>query len=248
MRRTISTVVALVLVVGALTAVPFVMAQQTDTEQASENTTGNESVAPGAQLSGVVAVGEAELDGEIADRAYGIRVARANSSDAKAAVVADQLNRTSERVAALEDRRQALEQARANGTLSQGEYRARIAGLVAESRNAERMVDRTNETASGLPAETLEANGVNATAIRTLSDRTANLTGPETAEIARGIAGEGVGQAGGPDDRTGAPGNRTENGADRTGDTAPSTPDEPGPADGDSSTGTNETTSPDGQD
>jgi len=241
-------VVALVLVVSALTAVPFVVAQQTDTEQASENTTGTESVAPGAQLSGIVAVGEAELDGEIEERAYGIRVARANRSDAKAAVVADQVNRTSERVADLEERREALEQARENGTLDEGEYRARVAALHAESRSAERMVNRTNRTASELPAETLDANGVDVTALRTLSERAANLTGPETAEIARSIAGEGVGQPARPD----APargndtaGNRTSAGPERGGggDTTASTGGQGAERDN-STPGTNETTRP----
>ena len=97
---------------------------------------------------------------------------------------------------------------------------------------------------STLPAEALEANGVNATAIRRLSDRAANLTGPETAEIARFIAGDGVGRAARPgaaDDRSGAPDNRPD-------DAAPSSSDGQRPADGDSSAGTNETTTVAGQD
>jgi hypothetical protein len=212
-------VLALLLVVSAVAAVPMVMAQQTETQ--TNRTTGHDTAAPGAQLSGVVAVGDAELDGDVESRAYDIRVARANGSDATAAVVADQLNRTSERVAELEDRRQQLEQARDNGSMSDAEYRARVAGLHAESKNAERLADRTNETASGLPAETLAANGVDVTAIRTLQDRAANLSGPETAEIARSIAGENAGQTARPGE---AP-NRTDasdrggSGSDRAGAT-----------------------------
>ncbi|MDS0282550.1 DUF7096 domain-containing protein [Haloarcula onubensis] len=252
MQRTTSAVVALCLVVSALAAVPFVMAQETGTEQATENATHDAGVAPGAQLSGIVAVGEAELDGDIEERAYGIRVARANSSDARAAVVADQLDRTDERIATLEQRRQALDRARENGTLSEGEYRARVAALHAESRTAQRMVNRTNETASELPAETLAANGVDVTAIRTLSNRAANLTGPETAAIARSIAGEGVGQPARPDaannatsgaDRGDAAGNRTSGGPDGgDSDTGETAPDGQGPAE--SSAGTSETTTP----
>jgi len=243
--------VALLLVVSAVAAVPFVVAQETDTAQATENTADNQSVPPGAQLSGVVAVGEAELDGDIEERAYGIRVARANSSNAKAAVVADQFDATSERIADLEERRQRLDEARENGTLSEGVYRARIAALHAESGTAERMVDRTNETASELPAETLAANGVNVTALRTLSDRAANLTGPETAAIARSVAGEGVGQPA----RSDAAQNRTSAGPEggdaagtqaRSGSTddTPPTPDGQQPDGGDSSAGTSETTTP----
>lgn len=109
---------------------------------------------------------------------------------------------------------------------------------------------RTDETANTLPAEALKANGVSATAIRRLSDRAANLTGSETAEIAQSIAGDGVGRAAHPDaadDRSGAPDNRTGAGPDRTDDAAPSSSDGR-PADGDSSAGTNETTTVAGQD
>lgn len=218
MRRTTSAVLALLLVVSAVAAVPMVMAQQTETETQANQTEGNDTAAPGAQLSGVVAVGDAELDGEVDSRAYDIRVDRANGSDGKAAVVADQFNRTSERLGELEDRRQQLEQARDNGSMSEAEYRARVASLHAESTNAERLVDKTNETASELPAETLEANGVDVTAIRTLSDRAANLTGPETAEIARSVAGDSAGRdigAGEAVDRSAGDGNRTDAGTDR---------------------------------
>ncbi|MDS0260201.1 hypothetical protein NDI56_12425 [Haloarcula sp. S1CR25-12] len=193
MQRTTTAALAALLVIGALVAVPIAMAQQTETDQ-SNQTTGNGTVAPGAQLSGVVGVGEAELSGEIESRAYGIRIARANSSDAKAAVVAAQFNETDERLTELESRRAALETARENGSLSVGQYRARVATLHAESRSTARLASQTNETASQLPAAALEANGVDVTAVRTLSERAANLTGPGTAAIARSIAGENAGQ------------------------------------------------------
>ncbi|MBX0286732.1 hypothetical protein EGH22_10365 [Halomicroarcula sp. F28] len=244
---------ALLLVVSTVAAVPMVMAQQTETE--TNQTSENDTAAPGAQLAAVVAVGDAELDGEVDSRAYDIRVDRANSSAAKAAVVADQLNRTSERLGELEQRRQQLEQARDNGSMSEGEYRSRVAALHAESKNAQRLVNQTNETASELPAETLEENGVNVDAIRALSDRAANLTGPETAEIARSIAGDkagkniGAGEAAdrGAGDRTEAgDGNRTSGGdrGDTDGSTAGDT-DRSGTQDGTESA--NETTSPGSQ-
>jgi len=252
MRRTTSAVLALLLVVSAVAAVPMVMAQQTETQ--TNQTAGNDAAAPGAQLAGVVAVGDAEIDGEVESRAYDIRVDRANSSAAKAAVVADQLNRTSERLGELQERRQQLEQARDNGSMSEGEYRSRVATLHSESKNAQRLLNQTDETASELPADTLEANGVNVDAIRALSDRAANLTGPETAEIARSIAGDSAGKAVGAGeaaDRSAGDGNRTDAGTDRTsgddrgdtdGRTAGNT-DRSGTEDGTDSA--NETTSPD---
>ncbi|WP_324665073.1 hypothetical protein [Haloarcula sediminis] len=207
MQRTATAALAALLVIGTLAAVPVAMAQGADQTSQTNRTAGNSSVAPGEQLSAVVGVGEAELSGDVESRAYSIRVDRANSSDAKAAVVADQLNATDERLAELEAEKAELQAARDNDSISEGQYRARMATLHAESQSASRLANQTNETAGELPAETLEANGVNVTAIRTLQDRAANLSGPETAAIARSIAGENVGQtarAGEAADRSGA--------------------------------------------
>ncbi|WP_424001690.1 hypothetical protein ACOZ4I_17095 [Haloarcula salina] len=211
MRRATPVTVALLLVVSALAAVPVAtMAQETatDAERAAKNAT----AAPGAQLAGVVGVQEAELDGDVQSRTYGHRVARAATDDAKAAVVAEQLTDSRQRLAELERRKQSLERARANGSMTTGEYRAKVARLHAETRTVERLVGQTNETASRLPAAALERNGVDAAAIRTLAQRADELSGPEVAAIAREVAGPGVGEQArpgvvgdGPTDR----GNRT---------------------------------------
>ena len=208
MRRTTSAVLALLVVATALVAVPTAMAQQTETNETSTN----ERIAPGAQLSGAVGVQGAELSGEVESRAYGIRVAQSNSDNATAAVVAGQLNATDERLTTIEAEQAALDAARANGSISESQYQARTATLYAQSQSAQRLATQTNETASGLPAETLEANGVNVSAIRSLQDRAANLTGPEVADIARSIAGQragmGLGPAGNVTDRPGNAGDR----------------------------------------
>ncbi|MDS0220228.1 hypothetical protein NDI54_02565 [Haloarcula sp. S1AR25-5A] len=210
MRRATPVLLAVVLIMSTLAAVPAAtMAQETETttEQAGQHTT-----APGAQLAGVVSVQEAELDGEVQSRTFGIRVAQANTDDAKAAVVADQLTDSEARLAELQQRKQALNEARENGSMSEGEYRAKAAQLHAETQNVQRLANQTNETASRLPAEALEKKGINATAIKTLSQRASELSGPEVAAIAKGIAGPNVGQQARPDDarnRGGDAANRT---------------------------------------
>jgi hypothetical protein len=217
MRRATPVLLALLLVVSTLAAVPAAtMAQETEavTEQANENPT-----APGAQLAGVVSVQEAELDGEVQSRTFGVRIAQANTDDAKASVVAEQVNDSEARLDELQQRKQALEQARENGSMSEGEYRAKAAQLHAETRNVQRLATETNETASQLPTEVLEKKGINATAIETLSQRASELSGPEVAAIAQGIAGPNVGQQARPEvagDRGSDAANRTEVG-DRSG-------------------------------
>jgi hypothetical protein len=234
---------AVVLVVSTLAAVPAATtAQETEipTAQADDS-----AVAPGAQLAGVVGVQEAELDGEVQSRTFGIRIARANSEDAKASVVADQVNDSEARLAELQQRKRALDAARENGSMSEGEYRARAAQLHAETRTVQRLANETNETASRLPAGALEQKGINAMAIKTLSQRASELGGPETAAIARDIAGPDVGrQARADAGDHGDAANRTEM-DDRHGAERERTPMNERPAD--STTPTNETAT-DGRD
>jgi len=211
MRRATPVLLALLLVVSTLAAVPAVtMAQETETvtDQADANAT-----PPGAQLAGVVSVQGAELDGEVQSRTFGIRVARADTDAARASVVAEQVNDSEARLAELQQRKQALEQARENGSMSEGEYRAKAAQLHAETKNVQRLANETNETASQLPAEALEQKGIDVAAIKTLSQRASELTGPEVAAVAQGIAGPNVGQQARPngaDDRGPEAANRTE--------------------------------------
>jgi len=231
-----STALAIGVVVAVSLAVPGVGAAgggvvaQTN---GTNDTNASEAVSPGERLSGVVGVQSAELEGEVEKRTFGLKVARAASDDARAQVVNEQLGDLEQRVATLGERRQALEQARANGSMSGGEYAARVSELTAESRTVSDLANDTDETASGLPADVLEANGVNVSAIQQLRNNASGLTGPEVAEIARSIAGPNVGQA-----PTEVPA-----GGDRPGDAGP--PENATDGDGAADTPTG---APDGQD
>ncbi|WP_226022436.1 hypothetical protein [Halomicrobium salinisoli] len=209
MRRT-PAIVAVMLVVSAVAALPMAgVAQSTDattdtpTEtpaptETPDGNASNASVAPGAQLAGVVGVQGAEIEGDVQSRSFGIRVAQTASNESRAAVVAEQLGDVEQRLSELEDQRSELREARENGTLSEGEYRARAARLHAESRTVQRLANQSAGAAAGIPEQALAERGVNATAIQTLRERADELSGQETAAIARSIAGERVGQPSGP--------------------------------------------------
>lgn len=241
MRHHSPALVAVALVVVSLVALPAVglAAQTTDaTDEEAPDDQSNASIAPGEQLAGVVGVQAAEIRGEVDSRAYGIRVAKAASNDSKAGVVASQLDDVEQRLTDLEQRQRSLEQARANGSLSDGQYRARMARLAAETQTVERLANQTNATAQTLPAATLEANGVNATAIDTLRTRASELRGPEVAAIARSIAGQDAGKGLGPEharEHRSNRGNQSRDGASRAADE--------GKADGEGSAGRAETSS-----
>ncbi|WP_436925548.1 hypothetical protein [Halosimplex amylolyticum] len=215
-------VAALLVVLGAVGAVPVaaltdagVGAQQTAEDGTATNeTAANESLAPGERFAGVLGVEQAEISGEVEARAFGQRVAAARSNASAAGVVAAEVDDLDERLAELDARMDELERAHENGTLSEGQYRARLAKLHAEQRVLQRQINQTESVARELPAAALEAKGVNATAIATLRSQAGELSGPEVAAIARSIAGKNAGKGmGGPPDSAGPPAfveNRTD--------------------------------------
>jgi hypothetical protein len=192
-------------VVGAVGAGPAEPGAADGADQVAANDSG---VAPGERMAGVVGAERASVESEVAVRAFDRRVAAADSSRAKARVIVGQLDDLHERLDELDAERAELERARENGTLSRGEYRARLARLYAEERALRRLANRTEHTARGLPAETLREQGVNVTAIEHLRADARNLTGPEVAAVARNVAGRSVGRpagAGPSDNRTREP-------------------------------------------
>ncbi|MFO7926123.1 MAG: hypothetical protein ACQET5_04570 [Halobacteriota archaeon] len=219
MKRT-STLLA-VLVVVAMVATPAVGAVAQETDAEADETT--DEPAPGERLSGVVGVQRAEFDGEIERNAFSIALERADDNATKANRIAEKLDEMQVRLAELDERKAELDTQRERGEITEGRYRARIATLATELDTTERQLNRSNATAAELPPEVLEANGVNVTAIQTLSKNASELRGGEVAEIARGIAGDrgmadrGVGDRGVDDTRNGDRGTDGSNvsGADR---------------------------------
>ena len=163
-------------------------AQETDDlpDQANET-------APGERLSGILGVQEAELEGDIEQRTFGIQIAQAASEGAQADVVGERLGAIEQRLNDLEERNNTLQEAREAGEISEGQYRAGMAILSAESQTTAQLTNQTEHVAGQLPADVLEAQGVNVDAIQTLKDRAANLSGEEVAAIAQEIAGPAVG-------------------------------------------------------
>lgn len=225
MTRPAALLLTAVLVVASVSALPVAASGPTASPSVSSaalQADGNATnVTAGQRLAGVIGAGQAEFDGAVALRAYGIEYAAADSNASKAGVIEERLAGVRERLQELEERREALLEARRNGSISEGEYRARVTALAARGQQLEQLVNASEVRARGLPADVLAERGINVTAIRTLQAQAANLTGQEVAEIARGIAGPEVGRSidrgppsdvgGPPDDVPGAgAGNETE--------------------------------------
>lgn len=191
MLQRVAVVVAVVVALGAVGA-SLAAAQPS----ADPGAAGNDSVLPGERLSGAVGVNDAELSGELEDRAFGLAVARANTDNAKAAAVGDRLDAIDERLTELEERKAALNESRNAGNLSEGQYHARLARLEAQRRHAAEQTNQSAAVLTELPAAAVEQAGIDVNRIEQLREKAGELGGPEIAEIARNIAGNGVG--GGP--------------------------------------------------
>jgi hypothetical protein len=195
-------VVVVVAVAGAAVAAPAASSAGSSAASAAQETPANASVAPGERMAGVVGAERAAVESEVALRTFERRVATANSSSARAKVVGAEAETIEARLDELAEHEAELRETHENGTLSTGEYRARLAQLYAEQRALERLTNRTERVAGGLPEQALRQQGVNATRLQRLRSQARNLTGPEVADIARGIAGKSVGRpagAGPPD-------------------------------------------------
>ncbi|MFB6308278.1 MAG: hypothetical protein ABEH35_03020 [Haloarculaceae archaeon] len=227
MTRRIPVIAVAVLVVSALAALPMagVAAQTNETDstptetptptatpdanETANDSDANASVGPGAQLAGVVSVQEAEIEGDVQQRTFGIKIAQAATANAKAEVVGQQLGEIEQRLQNLSERKQELREARENGSMSEGEFRAKMARLHAETQTTKQLTNDTANVTEGLPEETLRENGINVTAIQTLKERASELSGPEVAKIARSIAGPNVGKTARPA-QAGPPANVTD--------------------------------------
>lgn len=178
-------------VIGMPAAGAVASAEPTVMQESNET---NSTVAPGERLSGVIGVQEAEIEGEVEERAFGIAVARAANDSQRADAVLAQINQSSERLAELRDQRRELEQARENGSMSEGQYRSRLAALAQRTENVKRLANQSENVSKSLPEDVLREKGVNVTAIQTLKSDAENLSGPEVAAVARSIAGGEDGQ------------------------------------------------------
>jgi hypothetical protein len=233
-NRIVAVTIALLVVAGSVPAAAAFAggAQTTDTGSGSE---------PGAVFAGVVGVQGAEVDNEIDRRAFAQQFAAASSNDSKAAVVAEQSQQLRERLDELEAEKDRLERAHENGSIGEGEYRARLATLGAQIRAVERQANRTATSAASLPEPALREHSANVSEVRSIARQANRTGGGEVAEAARQIAGEGVGNGLGPPENAGPPedagppvdaGPPNETGPPQGNETGPpGEGDEPGPPD-----------------
>lgn len=179
---------------------------ETPPDEAAVDEAPPEDIAPGERLSGAVGAGQAELDGDLEQRSFGIGLAQAASQGAQADLIADRIDDIEGQLAALEEQKAELDAQLAAGEISEGKHGAQMSKLAAQSTVLEQLSNQSAAAAGQLPEDVLEDRGVNTTKLQTLKANASELSGGEVAAIARNITGHGPGDtpAGGP------PGNASE--------------------------------------
>lgn len=184
----------------------------------------NATLSSGEEISVLVSAQQTEVRTTIENNAFEIAFERdgARAIENRAGALEDRLED-------VEERKKELEREREEEEISEGRYRAKMAKLNFEAEAVSSSANLALEKAEGL--ERAEERGINVERLRRLKRNASGMTGPEIAEIARGIGGSGE-RSENAEPPEGVGGDRDS--AGRPGDT-------PGRSDGDMTGGENAT-------
>jgi hypothetical protein len=189
--RTVAVLVAAVVLLGAVApavALPVLESPPATTDAAVQtNNTTNGSASLGASVSGFMQTSAASAEGEVDDGVFRASFANA-SNESKRALVAKRTAALEQRLERLRAQRTALLNGSDNPSV---EERAKAARLTTEISELKQAINTTDAAAAEV--------GVNATRLDRLRTEANELAGPEVAELARGLAGQG--DRGPPEDR-----------------------------------------------
>ena len=190
MGRLPPLILAAILVISILGMSTIVLGQTGDDTPVSNDS----DVAPGEHLGGAIGVQNAEIDGDLQERRFGTEIAAVATDDEAADIVGEQLDSIDAHITNLTNEQEHVKSAYESEEISKGQYNARMATIATERATVDRLTNQSHAVADGLPADVLSAHNISVERIEELRDRAADLTGPEVAEIARDIAGPGVGE------------------------------------------------------
>ena len=163
------------------------------------------STTPGEQISGVIAVQDAEHNGELDERRFGHHLDAAANDSERAALVATRTEHLSDRLDGIEAELDTIEGAFADDEIPAGHYQAKVAGIATERAILERSAQRNADVADRLPDVALRQAGIDDDQIAAQRQRAATVGGPHVEETMREIAGDRAGQPPGLDRAPGPP-------------------------------------------
>lgn len=171
-------------------------------EELNETDTPN-ATAPGEQLSGIMGMQKAELEGDIENRAFGLRLMMADSDEERADILSEQFHKHADRMETIEEQLAQLNESHNASEISPGQYRAQIAPMGPQLHSIESIANQSGQIASELPPHLLEERNISMEHIHELRQNASKMSGGEVAEMARGIGGPHAGH--GPPHTSGGP-------------------------------------------
>lgn len=135
----------------------------------SRDVAGNETAA-GERLTGFVSAEQVSVTGEVERARFERDFQDAQTDEGQAATVATYLNRSRDRLDALEQRERGLHEALENGSLTRSEYNARAARIGARAEALARLAERLANASAELPPHLRRQHGIEQTDIRRLHD------------------------------------------------------------------------------
>ena len=239
---------------------------ETDEEAVENETADNETedeMAPGQQLQAISGAQNAELANDISQRGFGLQIAAADSDEERAEILAERVNETEERLNEIRQQQDNLSERHGMSMMPPGLYQAQATGLGVQGHGVSAMANQSAAVADNISEDVLEQHNLSVERIQELQVNASELTGSEVSQIARNIAGPGLGQgmAGPPADVPGLSDNHTPPGMSdnhsppgmNDNDTSPGMSDNdrpggPDSADNDTSPGMSDTDRPGGPD
>lgn len=160
-RRVVRTATVAVLAVAAASVLlaPTASAQETACEEALE-TAGNLSAEPGEQLADAIGDQREEIGGTPDDRRFDARLANATSNESRAEIVADEVDRVEDRLAALERCLTDYQSDAETDDAVDASDRSAVDALREQARALHRRLNETERAAERLPVTLREANDV----------------------------------------------------------------------------------------
>lgn len=195
------TAVLAVLTVGLLAA-PAAAQSVTD-----ENATADVELSFGQQISIMVTAQQAEVENTVENAAFELAFSE-NKTEALNERAHELAQEMQEKQRSLDE----LEAQHSNGELTDQEYAAKKMKVQAGAEPVNESANNLLEKAEGLSQA--EKHGVNVDNIRLLANNASEMTGPEVAEVARGIAGTSTSAQhadGHADNRPDTPGDAADN-------------------------------------
>lgn len=168
-RRIVLGVVVLLVVFGSLVAAPGGVALAQDEDDDTEDGT------PGERTVGAVGVEAATVAGDVERARFERDLEAAATDEERAETIATYLNRSRDRLDALEARERRLDDARENGSMSAGEHDARTARLGTRAEAVAALSAAMAEAADELPADLRQEYGIEPAEIRDLEARATDL-------------------------------------------------------------------------